>query len=92
MVGQVDITNQVAFMGQLLALDGAPTHLTVDLREVSFVSFAALHVLVTFAVLLDPDRRLVVHTKSPAPAQMLRVCGWDRPAVPITLLEEIDDD
>ncbi|MFI9228642.1 hypothetical protein [Streptomyces rimosus] len=60
--GQVDLTNQVALMGHLLTLDAAPAVLTVDLREVTFLNFPSLHALVSFAHLLEPGRRLILHT------------------------------
>ncbi|GHB77487.1 hypothetical protein GCM10010331_76580 [Streptomyces xanthochromogenes] len=92
LAGQVDLTNQAALVGHLLAVDGAPADVTLDLTEVTFLNFASLHALVAFAESLEPGRRLVVHTRTPAVAQMLRACGWDRPEVPLTLLEEITDD
>lgn len=92
LAGQVDLTNQTALSSRLLSLDGAPTGITVDLREVTFLSFASLHSLVFYAQLLETGRRLTLHTRSPAVAEMLRVCGWDRPELPLTLLEEIPDD
>ena len=64
----------------------------MDLAEVAFVNFAALNALVCFAELLEPGRRLIVRTNSPIVGQVLRSCGWDRPGVPLTLLEEICDD
>ncbi|GAA2086345.1 hypothetical protein GCM10009801_48730 [Streptomyces albiaxialis] len=66
--------------------------LTVDLTEVTFLSFAALHTLVAFAEVLDPGRRLVLLARDLAIAEMLAACGWDRPEVPLTLLEETPDD
>ncbi|WP_030607430.1 STAS domain-containing protein [Streptomyces sclerotialus] len=86
--GQVDMTNQTALLGHLLALDGESPHITVDLSEVTFFSFPALHALVTYAELLEPDRRLILHTRTSDVAQMLTACGWDRPEIPLTLLEE----
>ncbi|PKV83595.1 STAS domain-containing protein [Streptomyces sp. TLI_146] len=92
LAGQVDVTNQTALVSHLLAMDQAPADVTLDLNEVTFLNFASLHVLVTFAELLEPGRRLIVHTRTGAVAQMLRACGWDRPEVPLTLLEEIPDE
>lgn len=92
LTGQVDMTNQSAFLIHLLALDGEPRHITVDLDEVTFCSFPTLHALVTYAELLDPGRRLILRTRTPAIAQMLSACGWDRPEIPLTLLEEDCDE
>ncbi|MFC0843048.1 MULTISPECIES: STAS domain-containing protein [Streptomyces] len=92
LAGQVDVTNQAALVGHLLAVDKASADVTVDLNEVTFLNFASLHVLVAFAELLEPGRRLIVHTRTGAVAEMLRACGWDRPEVPLTLLEEIPDE
>lgn len=79
-------------MAHLFAVDGKPADVTVDLREVTFVNFLSLHALVSFSELLEPGRRLIVHTRSPAIAQVLAACGWDRPELPLTLLEEITDE
>ncbi|WP_030020192.1 STAS domain-containing protein [Streptomyces monomycini] len=90
--GQIDLTNQTALMGHLLALNGAPADVTVDLREVTFLNFAALHALVSYAELLGPGRRLVLHTRTSVVGQMLLACGWDRPELRLTLLEETSDE
>lgn len=91
--GQVDLTNETAFLGHLLAFDRRPENITVDLGEVTFFSFASLHALVVYAELLTPGRRLIVRTRTPTLAHMLSACGWDqRPAVSLTLLEEDCDE
>ncbi|MFE0103317.1 STAS domain-containing protein [Streptomyces sp. NPDC059009] len=90
--GQVDLTNQTVLMSHLLAVDGTPADLTVDLREVTFFNFSSLHALVSFATLLEPGRRLILHTRTPVIAAMLLACGWDRPELPLTLLEEVPDE
>ncbi|MYY86886.1 MULTISPECIES: STAS domain-containing protein [unclassified Streptomyces] len=92
LAGQVDLTNQAALMGHLLTVNGAPADISIDLREVTFLNFASLHALVSFAELLDPGRRLIVHTRTPVIADMLLACGWARPELPLTLLEEVCDE
>ncbi|MEU6115429.1 STAS domain-containing protein [Streptomyces sp. NPDC047117] len=90
--GQVDLTNQHAFLTHLLALDGAPDRVTIDLCRVTFFSFASLYALVSYAELLAPGRRLILCTRTPIIGQMLAACGWTRPELPLTLLEEDCDD
>ncbi|WP_329123686.1 STAS domain-containing protein [Streptomyces sp. NBC_01465] len=99
LAGQVDLTNQAALAALLLASDSHPgpapapaPDLTVDLSEVTFLNFSALHVLVTYASMMDRGRRLVLCTRKPVVAEMLGACGWDRIELPLTLLELIPDD
>ncbi|MGW7090455.1 STAS domain-containing protein [Streptomyces sp. NPDC054871] len=95
LAGEVDLTNQAAFMGHLLTVNGPPTDpadVTVDLTRVTFLNFASLHALAAFASMLEPGRRLVLHTKSPVVFEIIAACGWDRPELPLTVLEEISDE
>ncbi|GGZ20988.1 STAS domain-containing protein [Streptomyces poonensis] len=92
LAGQVDMTNQSALMHHLLAVDAPPDDITLDLTEVTFFSFASLHALAAFAQALGPVQRLILHTRTPVIADMLLACGWNRPELPLTLLEEIPDD
>ncbi|MGW7066738.1 STAS domain-containing protein [Streptomyces sp. NPDC054855] len=92
LAGEVDLTNQAAFVGHLLSVNGTPADVTVDLTRVTFLNFASLHALAAFASMLEPGRRLVLHTKSPVVVEIIEACGWDRPELPLTVLEEVSDE
>ncbi|MEV0601973.1 STAS domain-containing protein [Streptomyces sp. NPDC050315] len=90
--GDVDASNQAALARCLLSLNGTGADLTVDLHEVRFISFPALHVLVAFAHALEPGRRLVLRTGAPMVGRMLTACGWDElPGLHMTVMEEDSD-
>jgi anti-anti-sigma regulatory factor len=57
----------------------------VDLREVTFLSFTGLRILVCFAQTLRGGRRLLLQTKGPDVRTLLKACDWD--ALPNLALE-----
>ncbi|MEU7598784.1 hypothetical protein AB0B79_38100 [Streptomyces sp. NPDC039022] len=69
--GQINLPHQTALMGHLLAVNGAPADVTLDLRKATFMNFAALHALVSYTEMLGPGRRLALHTRTPVVGQML---------------------
>jgi anti-anti-sigma regulatory factor len=90
--GEVDASNQAALARCLLGLDGVRGDHTVDLTGVRFLSFPALHLLVSYAHALVPERRLLLLTREPVVGRMLTACGWDElPGLYLTVLEENSD-
>ncbi len=74
--GEIDISNTASVADSLRDgfEDGADPHL--DLSRVSFCDVSGIRALVSLALELAPDRRLLVHGLPPQLETVLKVTGW----------------
>jgi anti-anti-sigma factor len=86
--GEVDMDNCAHVRSALVTQTAAgATDVHVDVASLDFIDIAGLRTLVETALLIQPGRRLVLHSASEELCGLVELAGWDR--VPGLVLEKV---